>query len=176
MKTFPAAILVAMLAFPCAATATEGYVGAGIGQSYVDTGFFGETDTGYKIFGGARFNPYVAAELAYYDLGKPEENFFGIVRSVEVKAFSGWLKGIWPATKWLDLYGKLGLAYWKTDETDSPFGQPAQTTSSDGFGLAYGLGATFNIGQRLALLLEFEDVNGGIDGAALLSASVAVRF
>ena len=176
MRLFAAILLAAALAFPVAAPATEGYIGVGFGQTFVDDGNFGETDTGYKIFGGARFNPYVAAELAYFDLGDPEDDFFGIVRTFEVRAFSGWVKGILPVTEHFDLYGKLGVAHWKTDVILSPFGLPAQTTASDGIDLAYGVGSAFSIGRRLAVLIEFEDVNGGLDGAALLSASLALRF
>jgi len=177
MRIIPALLLTAVLALPGnAVAATEGYVGLGFGQTFVDDGNFGETDTGYKVFGGARFNPHIAAELAYVDLGDPEDDFFGILRTIEVKAFSGWVKGIWPVTQHFDLYGKLGVAYWETDITTSLFGQPAQKTSSDGIDLAYGIGAAYNFGSRFAVLVEYEDVNGGVNGASLLSASLALRF
>lgn len=177
MKT-PARLMLAALLLLGAtpAFATEVYVGLGFGQTFVDDGAFGETDTGYKIFGGARFNPYVAGEIGYFNLGDPESDFFGIVRTFEVKAVAGMLKGIWPVTKHFDLFGKLGVAYWETDITSSVFGSPTQKTSSDGVDLAYGVGAAYNFGNRWAVLVEFEDVNGGVDGAALLSASLALRF
>jgi hypothetical protein len=169
-------LLIAAAALSPPALATEGYLGVGFGQTFVDDGAFGETDTGYKVFGGARFNPYVAAEVAYFNLGDPESDFFGIVQTFDVRAVAALLKGIWPVTPHVDLYGKFGVAYWETDKTLSAFGSPAQKSSSDGIDLAYGVGAAWNIGRYLAVLIDFEDVNGGLDGAALLSASLAWRF
>lgn len=156
--------------------AADGYLGAGLGQSEVRQALFGEYGDGFKIFGGARYNQNLAAEIAYQDFGNPSENLFGVETEYEAWAVALWLKGIWPATSKIDLLGKAGLAYWEVDKTTTVFGFPPSTTSASGTDFAWGVGVSFNYWDKLSIQLEYEDINADIDTITLWSISAVYQF
>ena len=132
MKTLRIALLAAAAAAALPATAqyrtgmvgySPFYIGAGAGQGNLNRdagdltglndGILDDTATTYTVRGGFRFNPYMALEIAYYDLGK--YTFSGTVPGTSVrlngeakaKAWGASFVGILPIDRF-DLYGRIG--------------------------------------------------------------------
>jgi opacity protein-like surface antigen len=86
----------------------------------------GEEDTGFTVHAGYRFNPWIAAELAYLDAGQPEwDERYVYVRDlddvfdtlVELDIQSVQLSGlaILPFANIWEVYLRGGVAYWTAD-------------------------------------------------------------
>ena len=127
---------------------------------------FDDDDTGFKIFGGYQFLPWLGAELGYVDGGTASESYSdpdlgGAKLDVDVSAFTVAAVGTLPIGDMFELYGKLGMAFWQGDLSSSA--SPASFATScqaigescsdsvddDGEDFYYGLGAGFNIGEQL---------------------------
>jgi OmpA-OmpF porin, OOP family len=73
-KTLLSLLTVSALALSSAASA-QGYVGLGVGTTNLNADCAGtsscdKTGTGFKLFGGYKYTPNIAAELVYFDFGK----------------------------------------------------------------------------------------------------------
>ena len=123
-------ILAAALAAAGPALAQTGpqspwYLGVGVGQGHLNdsgtdlTGLnnaqVGDTETTYTVRTGLRFNPYMAIELGYYDLGKYDfhgtanGSTLNIDGEAKAKSFGLSFVGILPIDAF-DLYGRIGFA------------------------------------------------------------------
>jgi OOP family OmpA-OmpF porin len=117
------------------------YLGASVGENTIeeDNVFAGEnfddSDTGFKGFGGYQFHKNFAVEANYTIFGDTEDTIAGIDTEVEFNTFGISMVGIAPITERIDLFGKLGFAYW--DAEVKAFGL---SDDEDGTDLAYGLG------------------------------------
>jgi OOP family OmpA-OmpF porin len=152
-----------------------------------------DTDTGWKIFGGWRFHKNFALELTYADLGEAEVNIdgaegfggvFGADASSEASSWGLTALGILPLTDKFSVFAKAGMHYWDVDAKVSATASDSGivTTLSESYGdtgtdLTYGLGATFNITNNLAVRGEWErfEIGGDIDTDVDL-ASISVQF
>jgi opacity protein-like surface antigen len=151
----------------------EPYVGLGIGMSSNSDIDGDDSDTGFKVFGGATFNNALGAEFSYVDLGQFQE---AGVSDIEASAWA--LHGIarlpFMQNK-ASVFGKLGLAL----ATVEAFG-----TDDTSLELGYGVGAEYEIRNNLGVRAEWERYAlGNNDTFAnsdtdfdLLSASLVVKF
>lgn len=129
-----------------------------------------EDSTGYKLQLGYQFNPHVALEGGYIDLGKfnitnrVTAPFIGSLRG-DVKA-DGWnlmAVGRAPLSDSFTLLGKIGTIYSTTTGNYSTSGAvflaPGVQSSyrKSEFNLAYGIGAQYNINKVLAVRGEVEN-------------------
>lgn len=161
----------------------EFYVGASIGQSYVeedDVIFdedFDEEDFGFKVFGGMRFHKNFAAELTYLDFGEPDDEILGIDSEIDLYAWALYGVGVLPLTDKFELFAKLGVAYWDAEGKARFMGISAKN-DDDGTELAYGLGASYSLTDHFAFRVEYEgiDLDDEIDGASLLTVGGVIRF
>jgi opacity protein-like surface antigen len=100
-----------------------------------------DEDDAWKIYGGYRFNTYLALELAYADMGSvggsvitdeleaisdAGEGGEGVFRgsqrtnfSYEAQVFALSARGTIPLGRWFNLFGKLGATYYDTELTRS---------------------------------------------------------
>lgn len=151
----------AVLALPAAAQMdmTAFYVGGGIGQSKFKDACNGvsncsDTDTAFKFFGGWQFNPYIAAEFGYNDLGKASAG------SADLKGTAWELSavGSFPVGANFSILGRLG-GYHGELKGDSPVGSASDTKT----GLTYGLGAGYDLNKNLGFRAEWQrfDKMGG---------------
>ena len=115
-----------------------------------------EKDTAYKIYGGYRFIPYLAAEIGYTNPGKTKVTLGAA--SAELKA---WLipihaVGILPLLDdRLWLMGKLGGVYWNGKlDASGPGG--TISNSDNGFALSYGVGLQYNFTPNIGVRGEYE--------------------
>ncbi len=160
------------------------YIGFGIGSAFykVDlSGLAGNTftlddnSTGTKLYGGYRFNDYIAAELAVYKFAESSIGSFiftggatvsGAVKSTGAAAYA---VGRYPVSKKIKLGGKLGVLKWDADLRVNN-----TTGSNNGTDLAYGLFASYAFTKQLAVQAEWEKFNS--DNPELSLFTVGFRF
>lgn len=148
MKSIAAAITGALFLASSPALAQGFYAGGSIGLSSmeVDVNAFDGTDVGFKVFGGYRFNDYIAVEGFYTDFGEPDDGPLGI----DADAFGIEGVGIIPLSEQFELFGKLGLAAWDADFT-GPGG-----FSDDGTDLVLGVGVAYKFSPQISARGELE--------------------
>jgi hypothetical protein len=115
-----------------AQSATTGfYIGAEVGQSDVDGA---DDDIGFKLLGGYRFHPNIAAEVGYGMLYDKND--------VEVTALEFVAVGMFPIANQFSILGKLGFA---NIEFDTRLGSRDKTE------ITWGLGVNFDVSRNLGL-------------------------
>src|SRR5688572_33411512 len=132
-----AALGLAALAAAAGAAAQDNesgfYAGAGVGTFNIEVDDFDEIDetidsydsddTAWKVFGGWRVNAYFAAEVAYVNLGSPDDELFpGTEATVETDGFAPYIVGSLPIADLFEVFAKAGY-YWYDVETrvSTPF-------------------------------------------------------
>jgi opacity protein-like surface antigen len=182
-RTVATAILLALGSTPALAETESGfYVGAGVGRFNVEiddvgdvtdtVGSFDSDDTTFKAFAGWRFNPYVAVELDYLDLGNPEDTIDGRRVNADVNGFAPYLVGTLPVGP-VELFAKAGYLFYdvKVDVDD------LTVTDDDDQDFVYGGGIGLTFFERLNTRLEYEVIDiGEVDDANALWLSAAWRF
>jgi OOP family OmpA-OmpF porin len=145
------------------------YLGAGVGSSsaedwcgpYFDTVVqtCDNSTVGYKLYGGYRFNDFLAVEAAYLDLG--ELRFDGLylgtpfTNSFDLRGAALQAVLHLPITREFSLFGKGGGIYWDlTNDTTLP--GFAGSNKKNGFDVALGVGAQYFLTSHFALRAEFE--------------------
>jgi len=160
-------MLVVVMLTLCGAAVAENYVGAGVGQLRLEDSGFKADDTSVKLFGGWRFNQNLALELAYVHGGSPE----GSGVEVEPRAMQASVIGAIPLADNFQLYARAGLLSWKTEASAAGF-----SVKDDGEDFSWGMGTSFNVGNRGAIRLEYEGAD--LDGTdiSLITLSGVLRF
>lgn len=152
------------------------YAGVGVGQFSLDLEDedVGELDLGddtaLKLFGGWRFNPTFALELAYLDFGAPTEEFDGTEVSTEVTGFAPYVVTT-AQFGMVELFAKVGFLFYDFTFEIEDIGE-AEESDED---LVYGLGIGVVLGQA-ALRLEYEKVDVEDTDATAIWATGAWRF
>jgi OmpA-OmpF porin, OOP family len=182
------------------ATADEDkyYVGLSIGQSKAkdacagldpSSGFIGnckDTDTAYKVYGGAHFTKNWGGEIAYVDFGKStaDGTFSGIPASARTKVNGLVLDamGTLPLSDQFSVFGKLGVLGWHIDSNATLSGFGSSSISSSGSSLTYGIGAQFDFTKAFGVRAEWEyfdkvgDNSTGKSAIELGSIGIVYRF
>jgi OOP family OmpA-OmpF porin len=128
------------------------YVGLDVGQTDVGP----EDDTGWKIFGGYRFNQNIAAELGYgllFDKG-----------GVELTSLEAVAVGMFPLANQFSIIGKLGFAMLEAD----PGGDETELT--------YGIGAQYDVTRNLGVRLQWQRYSTDPDDIDFISIGVLWKF
>lgn len=181
-------LLGAILTLTLASTAqAQGYASVGAGITHLNDDCSGTTScdnsgTGFKLIGGYKFSPNVAAELTYFDFGKATAtiNFPPIVNgAIKTKGF-----GIGAALSTdfsPELYGnaRLGLATLKTEVSlSSAVASASESQSSTK--LYLGFGAGYHVTKQLSLDVSADfskaKFDGTEEGVRLLSVGATFRF
>ena len=164
-----AAVATMFLAAPAMAPDDGGiYVGAGVGSMGVDIGGFSGDDIGFKVFGGWMFNPYVGAELEYFDGGTAEDR--GV--EVDMSGFNASLRGAYPINEQFSLFAKVGMVLWEADVDAFEI-----SGSDDGEDLSWGVGAGFDFSDTLGMTVEYQGFDiEDTDTVDLISASLVWKF
>jgi OOP family OmpA-OmpF porin len=195
-KTVVASALASALLSAGAAVAQDNpsgpYVGLGWGQFNIDVDDVGDVgdavnditkadDNAWKAFVGYRFNPYIAVEGAYVDLGSPGDRFDtsgsdGNYR-VDIAGFAPSVIGSVPLGP-VELFAKLGYFYYDVDlrvDLDDP--GPDISSSHSESDWIYGAGVGFTLFEHLHLRAEYEGLHiDGADDADAIWLSGAWRF
>lgn len=212
MKRIALAGLVVMASFAGQAAAQQQprgwYAGISAGQSKADVDGSGltvlgatqsslsteDTDTGFKVYGGYRFNRYLGVEVGYADLGS-----FSATRNVtapaagslkaetSVSGIFGQAVGLLPLSQRFSLLGTAGLYAneVKTDVTSSGgvvlIG--SRSASHSDVNLKLGVGAGYDFTDKFGVRLEWErffdlgdDSVGGKSDVDLVTIGLVIRF
>lgn len=191
-----AATLIALSSGMTAAEAQENergfYVGGGVGQFNVQIDDIDDTDeaierlddddTAWKFFGGYRFSPHIALELAYIDFGGPSDRFSTSGSSgdytVELSGFAPYVIGTLPLGP-VELFAKAGYYFYDIDiDVDlDDLGGNVFESSDSGEDFLYGFGVGMTFFEHLNARLEYEKVDADdVDDADALWLSGAWRF
>lgn len=151
-----------------------------------------ETDTGFKLYAGYRFNRYFAVEGGWTDLGsfKATRNVTApavgsLTAEIEASGFHLDALGIIPLQQF-SLFGKLGVMYATTETSGSSTGAVGlagdRSSKDSEVEFKFGLGASYSFTRNFAIRAEFERIvdvgtsetgEGDID---LFSIGVTWRF
>ena len=137
-------------------SATQGfYVGAEVGNTDVGGA---DDDVGFKILGGYRFHPNIAAEVGYGMLYDKDR--------VEVTALEAVAVGMFPVGNQFSIIGKLGLA---NVDVEVPGGSDDKTE------ITWGVGVQFDFSRNLGVraLWQRYETEDAID---FLGVGVTWRF
>lgn len=130
------------VAMPVAASA-EPYAGLGYTHYDTDAGDLGGV-TGRV---GYNFNRHVGVEA--------EGTIEADDGDVELdRAYGAYVRAILPVGERFDLHGRVG---YNTSEFSTPLGDV------DGDGVAYGVGATFNVSQRFGVRADYTRLEGDLE-------------
>ncbi|QHJ01659.1 outer membrane beta-barrel protein [Xylophilus rhododendri] len=136
---------------------SAGYVGIAAGQSKYKVGngnnSFGydNKDTAFKLYGGGMFNQNLGLELGYVNFGEitrggGDTKAQGLNLSLLAKA---------PLGDRFDVFGKVGTTYgWTKTSSNAASGVPGG--KENGFGVSYGVGASYYFTPQVAATLEYE--------------------
>lgn len=126
-----------------------------------------EKDVGWKIFGGYQFNPNLAVEGGYVDLGKL--SFKSTVTLPTPGTVSGDIKakegvfvdvlGIVPINDMFSLYGKVGAYNIKTEVSANYTAGTSMSDSARNSGYAYGLGGEMKFDDAMSARIEWQRFN-----------------
>ena len=159
-KTALAALLAAFVATP--ADAADLYAGIKLGKSRYDITGVITPPTAIGVFGGYTFNPNLAVEAEYIDLGN---NGTSSATAMDVSALL-----FYPGDAPFSLYAKLSYA-------SSTWKAPNQVQYNSSF--TYGLGCQYDASQSLSFRLSWDRYllgNQVATNADVLSFAGMVRF
>jgi opacity protein-like surface antigen len=156
------------------------YVGFGLG--FADDKGLDDDGDGFKVFGGYRFNKYIALEGAVVSLGDDLGRIDAVKDGISVQAVA-----IWPVRKKLGLFAKLGFFDWEERVGSGEFEcfsviggftcVEEEDKIDDGTDTAYGLGLDYHISKRWSFRAEWERfVDVGEGDVDLISFGSLFRF
>ena len=141
---------------------TSGLLGGGLTTTSIAND---ERDTGYKLFGGYKFNKNFALEAGYFNLGK----FGYTATTVPAGTQSGNIKlqglnldavGILPITEKLSVFGRVGLNYAQAKDSFVGTGalaiQANPNPSKSEVNPKVGLGLQYDFTESLGMRVEAE--------------------
>lgn len=195
------AIIAASLA-PAANAADAGfYAGVSAGYSKVDfdvaaynsaltnAGAVGvstnsdDSDTGFKVFAGYQFNPYLGIEAGYTDSGEVSLNSTFVGGAATIKAEgTGWqgsVVGTLPISNSISAFGKVGFFAWDLDATiaaTGPGGTASGSASTDGTDHVLGAGLNWKLNNTTGIRAEWERYRYDDTDNDFFSVGVSFRF
>jgi len=141
------------------------YLGGALGQSRfkewcdIPLASCKDTDTAWKLFGGYRFNRYVAAEGSYVDWGEATASTASGAQALARQHSYGLAAvGTLPLGERFELFGKAGFLITEQETEARNVARPS-VVSRDETELHYGLGARFLFTRNLGLRGEWENTD-----------------
>lgn len=150
MKKTALSIAAAVLMLSSGAFA-QGYVGAGAGWGKVDVDCAGTTtcdttSTGWKLFGGYKFDPHWGIEVNYFDFGKAKATVGAAAGEIKATGLGvgGALFGQFSPS-WTGV-ARLGIA-----STKAKVSGPLASDSETGTNAYVGLGVSYLLSRNLSI-------------------------
>ena len=142
-------------------------------------------DSAWKLAFGWRFNPFIAIEADYVDLGNPNGNFDASGSSgdyeLELSGFAGYAIGTLPLGIF-ELSAKVGYYFHDVNvqvdlENVGPGDGDVFESDDSGEAFVYGVGAGVTLFQRLNAKIEYELMEiDEVEDAYVLWLTAAWRF
>lgn len=168
------------------ANITSNLLGSGFAASSISND---DSDTGYKLFGGYKFNRNFALEGGYFDLGRfgftattlPAGTLKG---SIKLKGVNLDALGILPFNQKFSAFGRVGVNYAEASDSFSGTGavnvlntNPSKSEAN----LKFGAGLQYDFTKALGMRFEAEryrisDAVGSKGDIDLLSVGLVYRF
>ncbi|MEX0735222.1 MAG: porin family protein [Steroidobacteraceae bacterium] len=162
------------------------YAGGGVGQFDIEIDDFDDVgttvdrydsdDTAWKAFAGWRANKWLGLELAYINLGSPEDEIVpDTFLTVETDGFAPYITGTIPLG-FFEFFAKAGYYWYQVDaRVVSPLGTASDSDSGSDFTWSAGVGLNFF--ERFNVRLEYEQFDfEDVDNSNALWLTGAVRF
>lgn len=184
------AMAFAVLAFAStAALAEKGsgfYLGGGVGYAGQSTDCHGVDDctnsrAGFKLLTGYQIMPNLAVEASYGDTGRTKATVYGVDLSNKTESFTIAALGLYPVTKEIELFGKIGAHRTKNKIKES-YREVSESYSLNTNGLLAGLGAQYRFMSNMIGRVEYEHLSravydlDGRKGINLVTASLLYQF
>jgi len=165
---------------------TSNLLGGGLAASSITND---DSDTGFKLYGGYKFNKYFALEGGYFDLGKfgftatttPAGTLDG---SIKLRGVNLDAVGILPINEKFSALGRIGLNYAEARDSFSGTGAvsvPNPSPSKRDANYKFGAGLQYDFTKLLGMRAEAEryrvdDAVGNKGDIDLLSLGLVYRF
>ncbi len=160
-----------ILALSASLSHAQGYIGASVGLSDIDTDISDFDDgTSIAVTGGYKFLENFALEASYINFGDAEDNFVP-VWTLEADGFNFAAVGIIPVNEQIELFAKVGMFMWDYSLNEAGYGE---FFSDDGNDLSYGFGAAVNLTEQFGLLIEYQKFE--LDELDVSNISFGARF
>ena len=196
MKKFIVAAIAAFI--PSFASAEGFYLSALYGSTSLDTGVdtvvgatLEEEDTGYAFAIGNEIDDNVPIEGFYIDFGEAslrgdngdtfvlDGTAYVFTASSTIKA-TGTSMGVasklhFDMAEKLSGFVKFGMHSWDTEETLAAATASA-TTTDDGIDILMGIGAEYDVSEKVALVVGYDKYNLDDDDVTFLNGGIKVRF
>jgi OOP family OmpA-OmpF porin len=159
----------------------DNYVGGSVGSSHVNIDCTGTTNcnnngTAFKLFGGYKFTPNVAAEISYFDFGKAKATVAPNTISISgtglgfgVAAFTEF------APQWKGV-GRLGIASTSVKASVSGAVNGSDTDHSTNAYAGLGVGYELQKGLTLDATLDFTRLKYASESANVRVLSVGLTY
>ena len=195
-KTVYAAVVAALI--PCVASAEGFYAGALYGATFLDAGVdkvvgatVDEDGTGYAFVIGNEMDENLSIEGFYIDFGEASlkgdsgdtfvfdgTTYVFVTRattkaSVTSMGVAGKLH--FDMTEKLNGFFKIGMHSWDTEETLAAATASA-TTTDDGIDILMGIGAEYDISEKVAFVVGYDKYTLDDDDVTFLNGGIKIRF
>ena len=196
MKNFIIAAIAVLI--PSFANAEGFYVSALYGSTSIDTGVdtvvgatLDEDDTGYAFVIGNEIDENVSIEGFYIDFGEASlkgdsgDTFaidgttyvFNASATIKATATSMGVAGKlhFDMAEKLNGFFKFGMHSWDSEETLAA-GTASATATDDGVDILMGIGAEYDVSEKVALVVGYDKYNLDDDDVTFLNGGIKVRF
>jgi len=179
IKKLATGVTLALLCLPALAEEPRigFYAGASAGEATLKDNVAGykieASDTGYKLFGGYRFNEYGSLEVSYNDGGTPSDTIAGVTIESDSSAIQA--SALWqvPISDRWEAYLRLSAIAWEA-ENSATDGRITLTAENDGTDFGWGIGSSLHFTPRFGLRAEYEGAE--LDGTDVRVVSVGAMF
>lgn len=115
-----------------------------------------KTGNSFKLLGGYKFSPNLAAELGYFDFGKAKASDSVLAGSVKTTAFGGGVafhQDLTPAWRFV---GRLGIAQVKTKIDATLVGVGSASDSDNNVQPYFGVGVGYKLNKDMSVDLAWD--------------------
>jgi hypothetical protein len=160
-----AAALLLVTGGPAFAQNTEGfYIGGGLGDFSADIDNFDDVDDvdldfdsdsdASKVYGGWRFNQFVAVQVDYTDFGESTAALDVLDITADTRGLAPSVVGTLPLGP-VELFGKAGVMFYDVEVN----GPGEEFIDDSGQDAVFGAGIGFTLFERLSLKAEYERID-----------------
>lgn len=132
----------------------------------------------YSVSAGLKFNNYIGAEAFYQQSADEDKNILGnaLKTTTSFNAYGLDVIGYVPLNPQFNLLASAGLAQYDVDIKEKVLGY-ADTSSDDGLGYRFGLGAQYNLNEHVGFRTMARYVVSDIDGLnGIYEVSAGLRY
>jgi len=132
------------------------YAGGSIGQADFEDA---DTQTSFELKTGYQLNDYFAVEAFYLQLGEGEQNTAAGILKNDVDGVGVAALGIYPINEQFDIYGRLGMYSWESDNSFDGAGTNNDFSNRvDDNDFIYGVGASWKVNELIKVNAAYDAI------------------